>query len=782
MTSKPNNRRKAFGLTILIVGAGAADPVWAQAPAKSGSLEEIVVTARKTSESLQSTPVAVTALNEKALLERQVLQVTDLQRTTPSISVATGGTGPSTIIYLAIRGQAQTSPNSASDAAVGIYVDGVYIGRPVIGNLDLLDIGRAEVLRGPQGTLFGRNTIGGALNIISNQPTGDFEGSVKVGAGNYGALIGEGVINLPIKGDELAVRFAGRYQEHDGYVFNPIRDSHYQDIEKNYTGRGQVRWAPSELPISLTLAADYDDYHDNGTPTALMGVNPALLFAPNLSLGTLFFLTGTDPNAYLYNGHNFNRTFQDSRTGSAEIDTPVNSNLARGTSANLDVDFGAVKLKSITAYRDSNTTNSVDLDGMPIQLISFFSEYNQHQFSQELQLSGTIGAFDVIGGLYYFREAGDERSDNKSVGVFTDALGIPRPQSRVLSDFEAKSKAAFAQANYRFNDRLRATLGYRYTWDDRSVTRRGLEDVATGACTPGIPLVDGRCYQPNEAKFGYPAWTVGLDYKLTDHSFVYAKTSGAAMAGGFNTRVVPPGKSDSFQPEKVKDVEVGVKADFLDDRLRTNLALFHAWNEGTQRILNDFVAGTLTQYVTNAGDTRTYGVELEVTALPWKGMEINATASYLHGEYDKGTFIDIRGAERVDRSDEPLPYAPEYNFNLSATQSIELPLGTLAIHADYSYVDDRAFYADTPAPSADAATRAVFAQANKFGVVDAYGLVGARVTLTIPQPNLELALWGSNLSNDEYFTNVFVNLTQLGFATQNQGRPRTYGATLTYSF
>jgi iron complex outermembrane receptor protein len=774
-------------MAMLTVGIGATVPTWAQPATEAGGLEEIVVTARKTSESLQITPVAVTALSEATLLEKQVLEVTDLQRTTPSISVATGGTGPASIVYLAIRGQAQTSPNSASDASVGIYVDGVYIGRPVVGNVGMLDVGRAEILRGPQGTLFGRNTTGGALNIVTNQPNGEFEGSVKVGGGNYSARNAEGVINLPIMGDELAVRFAGRYAEHDGYVYNPIRNSEYQDLEKNYTGRGQLRWAPGELPVTAVLSADYDDYHDNGTPASVLGINdnqPLGNLGPLglVTVGRLFTLSGLNSSDYVYDGSNFDKTFQDPRTGRPELDTPQNSNLARGTSLNVDVDLGGVDLKSITAYRESNTTNSLDIDGTPVQLIAFFTEYNQHQFSQELQASGTIGSFDVIGGLFYFTEAGDERSDNKSLGAFTDLFGIRRPFNRTFSTFEAESKAAFVQTNYKFNDRLRATVGYRYTWDNRKVTRRGYADLELGTCGIGIPGTAFNCRQPLDGDFSYPAWTVGLDFQVTDDLFVYAKTSAASMAGGFNTRTVPTGRSDSFQPESVKDVELGVKADFLDDRIRTNVAVFHAWNEGVQRVLNDFFLGTLTQFVTNAGDTRTYGVEVEATALPWTGMELSATASYLHAEYKKGSFVETRGTESVDRSGEPLPYAPEYTFTVGATQSVDLPFGTLAFHADYSYVDDRVFYVDSPLPSASPAVKAAFAQGNEFGVVDSYGVLGARISLSMPQTNLEFALWGSNLTNKEYFTNVFVNWTGLGVATQNQGRPRTYGATLTYSF
>jgi iron complex outermembrane receptor protein len=211
-------------------------------------LEEIVVTARKASESLQTTPVAVTALNAEMLATQQVQEVTDLQRTAPSLTLGTGGTGPASIIYAAIRGQAQNSPNSVTDAAVGVYLDGVYLGRPIGSNMGFLDVGQVEVLRGPQGTLFGRNTTGGALNITTNRPTGEFEGHVKAEMGNYSLRHVETVLNLPINGDELATRFAVRYNERDGYIESPFYSKNFKDVDKSYSARASLSYAPADAP------------------------------------------------------------------------------------------------------------------------------------------------------------------------------------------------------------------------------------------------------------------------------------------------------------------------------------------------------------------------------------------------------------------------------------------------------------------------------------------------------------------------------------------------------
>jgi iron complex outermembrane receptor protein len=367
--------------------------------------------------------------------------------------------------------------------------------------------------------------------------------------------------------------------------------------------------------------------------------------------------------------------------------------------------------------------------------------------------------------------------------------------NRDNSDFDARSYAAFAQTNYHITDTLRATVGYRYTWDLRDLTRHKQADFLSDSpicivgANPGtVPGTGtGPCYQPYEAAFSYPAYTVGLDWQITDQTFLYVKSSRASMAGGFNTRAVPPTVSQSFQPETNKDVEVGVKSDMLDKRLRTNLSLFHGWQNDVQRIVNTVFDNTLTQYVANSGKTTTYGAELEITALPWKGMELTASGAYLHAAYVAGTFHEEQALAdgtlvTVDRSGEPVPQAPKYTFSFAATQSVNIPIGTLSFHADYSWRDALVYTWDTPAPQLPAAVKAQWNLANQLGVIPSYGIVNARVALNMDNPNLEFAFWGRNLANKEYYTQQFDSYTGLGTSINFQGDPRTYGFTVTYNF
>jgi iron complex outermembrane receptor protein len=317
--------------------------------------------------------------------------------------------------------------------------------------------------------------------------------------------------------------------------------------------------------------------------------------------------------------------------------------------------------------------------------------------------------------------------------------------------------------------------------------------VQPGTCNtgPNIGLVAGfaDCHDDYKAKFSYPSWTAGLDYRLTDQVFVYAKTSGASLAGGFNNRTAPPGTA-AFNPEHVHDVETGFKGDFLDHKLRTNVAVFYEWRDGVQNIVVDYIPGIgSTQYVRNAGNVRSYGGEFEGTLLPWHGMEIIGNVAYLHSRYEKGSFIAEGIDGIVDHSNEVVQQAPKWTWSIGATQTFDTSLGKLSFHADYAYVSDRAYYADTPDltdPTLTAAAKqaliAEYAASNKLSIIKGYGLLNGRVALEMEHPNLEIALWARNLAGKHYFTNEFPTYTGLGYIIKYRGDPRTFGATATFRF
>lgn len=840
-------RGALLATTMMSVGAAVATPAFAQAAAEEaqqGGIADIVVTARKSSENLQSVPVAVTALDSEALASKQVFEVTDLARTAPSLTISTGGTGPASIVYLAIRGQAQNSPNSLSDTSVGIYIDGVYVARPIVGNLGFLDLASAEVLRGPQGTLFGRNTTGGALNLATNQPKlGTVEGSVKLGIGNYDQRVIEGVLNVPL-GEQAAARFAGRYHEHGGYFKNAVIGYPQGSVDEDLVLRGTLKFEPSAVPIKLTVTGEYVKYKDDGNATAVAAINPAVLSLPSYGafINSEFsrFVTAAQLPAFTAANSDWTDTFSKPRTGDPEIDTLANRNKVKSTSATLEWDAGGVDIKSITAYRTSLTSDSLDLQGVPTTAVAssppiaffqacvagvpsllaacqgafgpnpgptilaavspyiptltnassgFVSTYKNKQFSQEIQIAGTIGKLDYQTGVYYFKESGTEQSRAFVLGGIASA--------RTLSSYSSRSLGAFAQLNYRATEALRFTGGLRYTWDKRFIDRRSTNDWrlpddqerCTVGVNSGLTAAQAPCTAPGTAKFDYPAWTLGADYRVSDQLFLYVKTSGASMSGGFNSRFVPAPFTQQFNPEKVRDAEFGFKGDFLDRRLRTNMAFFYAKQSNTQRIVNALVGTTLTQFVTNTGKVKAKGFEFEATALPTRGLELTGSLAYLDAQYVKGSRTENVGTAAapvlVDRSGEPVTQAPKWTANIGATQTFELGFGDLSFHADYAYISSRAMDAATVRSIAQGGTQAAIdatAIANAASIIKGYGLLNGRIALNLKDPNLEIAIWGRNLTDQPWFTNVFNNYTGLGATVQFQGAPRTYGMSATFKF
>jgi iron complex outermembrane recepter protein len=804
--------RSCIALTVtaslaapMLAWAAGATPEAGDASEPAG-LEEIVVTARKTKEELQTTPVAVTAISAASLTQKQLVQVQDLAQTVPGMATGTTGPGPSSEVYLSIRGEAQNNANSASDQAVGTYVDGVYIARAIVGNLGFLDVANVEVLRGPQGTLFGRNTTGGALNITTAQPTGQFQGNVEVGGGNYGQVLAQGAVNVPLMGDELAVRVAARYDSHNAYFNNPITGLGADKVKYDGSGRITLRWAPSSLPLTVSISADRTTERDTGTAETLLGYNAPYVntLIPGVPLADLIpLITGYNPANYVKTHSNFWNIYSAPMSPEALQNTPFSRNSARGVSMNVDGDLGPVHAKSITGFRDSNTANSEDLDATPVSIGSFYSRYVQHQLSEELQLSGSVGKFDLIGGLYYFKEGGTEQSDSQTFEVITDvfrALVSPlvpaQPVNTDFAGFSARSRAAFFQTNYHITDTVRFTAGYRYTKDDREINRHGNNDIF-GADTCGVGSTFGNapgqpCNDPHSASFSYPAYTFSLDWQALENTFLYAKTSRASLAGGFNTRPVPASASSSFAPETNKDVELGVKNESLDRHLRTNLALFYSRQTALQNTVNAIIPASAgqsartTQYVANSGDARKYGAELEITAIPVQNLELQFTGAYLHAAYVPGSFTEtqlVGGTPvTVDRSGEPIPQAPKYTFSFGASETVPTALGEVVFHADYTYRASEYYSAQTAAPGAAPDVIAQTNIANALNKTPAFGLLNARVTFNLSKPDLELSLWGRNLTQRQYLTYEFNSYTGLGTAVGYQGDPRTYGATIKYKF
>jgi iron complex outermembrane receptor protein len=771
----------------------------ADTAATGGGIQDIVVTARRTEESLQTTPIAVTALSSAALVTAKVETVVDLQRTAPGLVIGRGSAGGDGIVFVAIRGQGNLQPILANDPAVATYIDGIYIPRPSTGMTDIQDIQRVEVLRGPQGTLFGRNTTGGAINILSNDPTDIFSGVVKGEYGNYDNIGIQGTVNLPIA-ENLAARVSGAFRDRDGYGVNPINGRRFSDTNNKFL-RGKIKYEGEGF--DLTLSGDWNKTKNKGQQVALETFNPAVVPAPFQPGLTAALLTKS-------NWRQNQATGTSANPGAAALTPeaqalygvlPFNTLEVYGFAGTVNVELGGLNLKSVTGYRHSMNYGLSDTDGTAVPLLATFAGSGSYYISQEVQISGDItDSLNFISGAYFGKEHGYEFSRSQIFG------GLIRDSN---ADVTNKTFGAFAQFYYEIAPSLRAVAGARYTWDTRNSVLHNAQvfglpynapvaSTPTGincTVTPSEPVTATACNQNQNAKFDYPAWNFGLDWQATDDVFLYAATRGAAKAGGWNLRA---GGLPAFSPEKVKDVELGAKIDLFDRRIRFNTALFHTWKTDNQAIVNAFVPGIgVTQYIQNNGKVRIWGLESELTVVPWEGMTVVANGSLQDGKYVKGTYSEIQvvagsgctnsaGVPNgclVDLSGLPLLQLPKKQFNISATQRVTLGAGELAITGAYAYIGAQHFNAVRAADERPQAAKDAYAIENELGRVPGYGLFNGRIAYTFEEPKLELAVYGRNIFDKKHLVRRFSDLyRQLGISAAYVGEPRTYGVEATFRF
>jgi iron complex outermembrane receptor protein len=709
-------RRHVRAATLAMVAAMSPGIAHAQTPAQAdaaaeSTVQDIVVTARRTSEKLQTTPLAVTALTSDALARQQIVDVTAIQQAAPSLSMAQSHSG----VAITLRGQVQSNSDGSVDQSVGLYVDGVYIARQIAAGFDLIDINQVEVLRGPQGTLFGRNTTGGAVSITTNKPTDEFEGLVRAGIGNYDSRELMGMLNVPIVDDAVSARVVYRHAENDGFGRNINLNRRVGDDNTDYV-RGSLKIAPSD-GWSLVIVGDYFDRDNNGPLEHLKAYNPALLGNQDAVLNSPFYTTSSDLESY------------------ARLKS-------WGTSATLEVPLGDITFKAITGYRGYKLDTLDDFDTTPIPFFTNNTIGKIKQFSQEAQLFGKTGDLGWIAGLFYFHEYGTERFN-----VFGGAVDY---NGRI----DHKSFAPFAQVNYDVTPDLRVTTGLRYTRDKRGVTTNNL---AGGFCATNSALVTNAatCEAVREKSNDYFSYTLSADYRFTPSLFGYARTSMARKSGGFNKTTA---ELESFDPEKVTDYEIGLKADLLDRRLRINAAAFIAYYRNMQRPITSDATGTPVALTQSIGKSRVPGAELEVVAVPVTGLELSGAIGVIDPKYVD--FTDATG----DRTGEPFTQVSNLTWTIAGTYSLPVSYGKYSLHANYGYQSRKYFFP------------------NDRSREPGYGLLNATISLTLDEPGLELTLWGRNLAGKKYNSYILDFFAAAGVTTGFPGQARTYGASATYRF
>ncbi len=689
-------------------------------------LQTVVVTAQKRQEKLQEVPIAVTAYDSAALTKTGSTDMRDIALRTPGFTMTQFNIGEPSY---SMRGISSSSDSAAAESSVAIFVDDVFIGRPAGANFSFLDLERIEVLRGPQGTLFGRNTSGGALSVTTAAPSRKPSTKFHVSYGNYSAKDLGVVFNRPIS-ETASVKLAVGYREHDGYSSNLVTGAGL-DGGKNTSVRLQVRINVSP-DTSVLLSGDAAA--DRGTGLARVPFPVFSTAGPNAAIPSLY-PAGTD----------LRRAYSDPAS--------FQNRDVHGVSARIEHDTSIGALTSISAHRVTKLAQYEDLSGLPPPWVLVNQDRineSAKQFSQELRFASLPGTdLKWVTGLYYFKE-----SVERDESFFTRYTVLPIAGGNVRFDqlVDNKSAAAFGQVDLPLAPRLNLSVGLRHTRDTK-VADQAATNLDPSDATPGIPLFPGKPYHVVASKtWDANTGKVGLDYRIDRDKMVYVSVARGYKSGMF------PSQNNSLQtvgvalePEKVMNVEVGAKTEWFNKKLRVNATAYAM----DYKDLQQYGLSPQLVLVTYSLDAKSKGAELEVLAAPVPWLTLGGNFAYSNTRVERGSFLStsLVGNE--------LGKAPPRTYGLSAEATRSLASGKLSARLEYAHKSS--YFNETTN--------------EKVGRIEAYGLLDARLTYVQAGGNLEVSLWGKNLNNTLYQQHI-IAFQGNGFSTF--GAPRTIGASLTW--
>jgi iron complex outermembrane receptor protein len=766
---------QATTLKILLSGAAILAPMQAamaqdaaapEAPAAQAETYpgEILVTAQRREERVQDIPVAITAFGGQQVEKLGIMSLENLAPRVPSFYFGSFGAARP---QLYIRGIGTRSFDPGSESSVGVFIDDVYAGRASGSFGSLRDIERIEVLRGPQGTLYGRNTIAGAINVITKGPTDHFTGEAEAGISNRDGYSLFGAVGGPIAGDKLMFRVAGWKAERDGYQTNLATGNKFQGID-NWGGRARLKFAPSDVfTVDLTAEISRDGdkaafagfNRGSGPSESLTGVvTPANPFA------TFLGRPGRTPIAYT-GGNDGYWSFD------PYLDRKTESYIGR-----VEYDAGFATITSISALKKLRIADGRDLEGSSLDVINQLSNERSKQFTQEIRITSDPnggasfdGALDWIIGAFYYRDRSARRDEFRLGNDSVVALLSGGPQvSTAISDYEIDSYAVFGQATLHLGEKFEVTLGGRYTRDEKRAVQQGLNT------RPGVPLVAVPFAVDNSATYESFDPRVVATYKFSPDASIYASFSTGFKSGGF--QYVPFSAAQAnvlFQPEDITTYEVGFKSEWLDRRLRFNVAAFHYDYKDLQvsRIV-DLGGGAAASLISNAAASKIYGADVELMLRPSDNFDVSVTYGYLDAKYDS-YFTNAAGVPptaATNFSDRPLVRAPKHSINVGGEWRI--PTGDdsgLTLRADYALLAK--FYHEPG--EADA----IYGGAVSLSKEPSYGLLDLRAAYEIG--DFRVTAYVTNVTKKDYRRTVLA----LGSTLSDfPGEPRTYGLKVGYRF
>jgi iron complex outermembrane recepter protein len=707
----------------------AAKEDGADAERAPSELASITVSARKREETLQEVPVAVTAFNEVALQNLNVRDLSDIDAQVPNLTIY-AARGSSSTVTAYIRGVGQSDPLWGVDPGVGVYIDDVYIARPQGALLDVIDVDRIEVLRGPQGTLYGKNTIGGAIKYLTKPLSPDFSARTEVTVGSYSQADVKASVNVPLGSEAVLARFSAATLSRDGYGDN--RFSHQQVSDKEIlVARGQIGFYPSDS-FNIVISADWMD-----DQSAVRG-------AQRLNAFNAFDPLRTPPLDDRY----------DILSGMPNVNDTQMDGAALTANWTINESWW---FKSVTAFRESDTDTNIDFDALPNKIVDVRALYADEQLSQEFQLNYQGENLYGVFGLYLFDgEAGGTVFNNFRNLSFGTTNGV------VYTD----SVAVYGEGTWAFNDKLSLTAGLRFTDETKEADVLNQAYANANFVTPIFTSSDFR----DEVSFSNVSPKISLDYTTDNGTLIYGLVSRGFKSGGFNIRAnvaAVPDSANPFDDESVTSFEFGVKAGMLDQTLFLNAAVFY--NDYQDIQLSVFSAydsngdgedDAFFGDFTNAGEATVNGVETEFQWLPTERLSIQGNLAFLDAEYDEFVTSGVNVADA-----QKFTNAPELSGALSVQHGFDVLDGTLTTRLGVAYQDK--VYPTTDLSEA-------IAQKD-------YAIYNAGAVWRSADSPWMVSLQGSNLFDKDYRTTGY-NIPVLGILTGFYGAPRTFSLSVGYQF
>ena len=762
-------------VNVLLLGTAVAllSPAYAQ----DAALDEVIVTAERRAESIQDVPIAITSVSTEALTEAGINSTMDLQFVTPGLNV---GTQLASAVPF-IRGVGSQNTTAGQDAGVALYVDDVYYSSSTGSILSLTNIDRIEVLKGPQGTLFGRNATGGLLHIVTKDPSEDFSGKAELGYGDYETITGSAYVTGGL-GEGVATDLAIYFREQgDGFGTNLTTGSDVNELDEFVI---RNKWAFNAGPnTDIRLSLDYSKTETtNGTSIRLapgaLGTDGALVFGGCLGAAVdPTAPTDAETQACASAGaaaaHQFVGDFQD-------VDTNLdpNSEIKQlGVSFIVDHSFGNIDLTSVTAYRENDSFQNLAQAGIPDTIVApasfldvFLKQFTD-TFSQEIRLSSSGDKFDWIVGVFYL----DEKAGYKD-GVINGAALSPLTEIRDDNQQDTESLAVFVQGDYRFAEGTTLTAGLRYTEDERSAS--GVTTLLAGGATvaavdyeqiPYLDPVTGAAETAEErlnTTFDELTWRLALSQEFGDNSLTYISYNRGFKAGLFNLNVLAPtGPGPAVEPEILDAYEVGFKTELFNNRARLNAAAFFYDYKDLQVGISTPGGNT----VLNAAEASMTGGEVELLAAVTNELTINAGISILDTEYDSfpgGPQLipnPFGGNTQIaaDLAGNEVPRSPDTTFNFGAVYEIDTEMGTFTSSANYYY------------------SEGFFWESENRTEQESYSILNAQVTWTDPEDAYYVRFFANNITDEEY-SNFSISSALGDFISA--APPLTYGVTVGAKF